>query len=73
MNTPRWLWVVLASPIPPAWYAVTHSGNGVDDRAFFWVGIAAVLPMTLYSLHWLIGLVTLAVQRRWMLPDREAS
>lgn len=70
-RTPVWLWAVLVSPIPPCWYAVVASGPGVDDRAFLWVGIGAVLPVALYATNRLLERVTRDMQRRFMLPGRE--
>lgn len=72
-RTPAWLWVVLSSPLPPSWYAVMRSGPGVDDRAFFWVGIGAALPLVLYGCHRLLKRAALSAQRRWILPQREEA
>lgn len=71
MRTPLSLWLILISPMPPCWWAVVYSGYGIDDRAFFWVGIGAALPLTLYVVNRLLILSALAAQRRWLLPGRE--
>lgn len=69
-RTPLWLWAVLVSPMPTGWYAVTHSGAGVDDQAFFWVGVGAALPFTLYVLNRLMERSVLKLRKAYPLEKR---